>query len=75
MENILLIIKKQIGLELALCDHFVGVREHGGRRYFNVLLNERVSESNEFVLLERFSIKYNLISVEPNGLSRVAIYF
>lgn len=68
-------IKECIGLDLVLCDHFIGVNYHKGNRYFNILLRQRVSESEDYDKLIRFSKKYNLINVEPNGLYRVAIFF
>lgn len=71
--EILELIKQQIGLELNLCEHFTGIKEHNSKKYFNVILSERVSESKEYDLLIRFAKKYRIISVEPNGLNRVAI--
>lgn len=69
-------IRNQIGLELALCDHFTGVRHHNGRKFFNVILDKRTGRSREFLKLERLVNTSNIISlVEPNGLKRVAIYF
>ena len=32
-------IKEQTGLELELCDYFTGIKEHNGRKYFNVILS------------------------------------
>lgn len=68
-------IKEQLGLDLKLCDYFTGVKELGGKQYFNVVLNKRVSESQDFTTLKRFSDKYKSINVEPNGINRVAIFF
>ena len=67
------LIKDQTGLRLELCDYFTGIKEHNGRKYFNVLLSQRTSESKEYDILKRFADKYKLISVEPNGLNRVAV--
>lgn len=67
------LIKKQTGLELDLCDYFKGIKEHNGRKYFNVVLAQRTSESKDYDILKRFADKYKIISVEPNGLKRVAI--
>ena len=67
-------IKEQTGLELELCDYFTGIKEHNGRKYFNVILSQRTSESKEYDTLKRFADKYKLISVEPNGLKRVAVF-
>jgi len=68
------LIKEQTGLELGLCDYFTGIKEHNGSKYFNVILPKRTSESNEYDILKRFADKYQLISVEPNGLKRVAVF-
>lgn len=68
------LIKQQTGLDLDLCDCFTGVLRHNGRSYFNVVLSQIVSESNDYDLLQRFADKYKVISVEPNGLKRVAIF-
>lgn len=68
------LIKKQIGIDLDLCEDFPGIKEHFGLKYFNVILNERLSDSNDFEKLVRFSNKYNIIRVEPNGLKRVSIF-
>lgn len=68
------LIKDQTGLELELCDYFTGIKKHNGRKYFNVILSQRTSESNEYDKLKRFADKYKLISVEPNGLNRVAVF-
>lgn len=68
------LIKGQIGLKLELCDYFTGIKEHNGRKYFNVILSQRTSESKDYDTLKRFTDKYKLISVEPNGLKRVAVF-
>jgi hypothetical protein len=68
------LIKNQTGLELELCDNFTGLKEHKGRKYFNVSLPQRTSESKEYDTLKRFASKYKSISVEPNGLKRVAVF-
>ena len=68
------LIKDQTGLELELCDYFTGIKEHNGRKYFNVILSQRTSESKEYEVLKRFADKYKLISVEPNGVKRVAVF-
>lgn len=67
-------IHAHTGLSLTLCDYFPGIREYNGRPYFNVLLSERNSESGEYTRLQRFAQQYNLIQVEPNGVSRVAVF-
>ena len=68
------LIKEQTGLELELCDYFTGIKEHNSRKYFNVILSQRTSESKEYDVLKRFADKYKLISVIPNGLKRVAVF-
>ena len=68
------LIKEQTGLQLELCDYFTGIKEHNGRKYFNVILSQRTSESKEYEVLKRFADKYKLISVEPNGVKRVAVF-
>lgn len=68
------LIKEQTGLKLELCDYFTGIKEHNGRKYFNIILRQRVSESKEYDILKRFADKYKMISVEPNGLNRVAVF-
>ena len=72
--EILELIEEQTGLKLELCDHFTGIKEHNGRRYFNVILSQITSESKDYDTLKRFADKYKMISVEPNGLKRVAIF-
>lgn len=62
-------IKEQIGLDLVLCDYFEGSED-----YFNVILNEKISESKEYIKLERFASQYKTIRIEPNGVRRVAIF-
>jgi len=68
------LIKEQTGLKLELCDYFTGIKECNGRKYFNVILSQRTSESKDYETLKRFADKYKLISVEPNGLKRVAVF-
>jgi hypothetical protein len=74
IQETLELIKEQIGLNLNLCEHFAGLKSHKGKKYFNVILSQRVSESTEFPILQRFANKYKSISVEPNGLNRVSIF-
>ena len=68
------LIKEKTGLDLMLCDYFTGLKKSGDRNYFNIILSERTSESLEFTKLKVFTNKLSLISVEPNGLKRVAIF-
>ena len=72
--NTLDLIKDQTGLDLNLCDYFTGIKEHNGKKYFNVILLQRTSESVQYKILEKFANKYKLIHVEPNGLDRVAVF-
>ena len=74
IQKTLKLIKEQTGLDLKLCPDFTGIKEHNGRKYFNVILSQRTSESKEYDKLKRFADKYKLILVEPNGLTRVAIF-
>lgn len=68
------LIEKQIGLRLQPCDHFTGIKENNGKKYFNVILKQRTCESVEYDLLKRLSEKYKTFSVQPNGFKRVAIF-
>jgi len=73
-KDTLLLIEEQTGLKLTLCDFFTGISEMAGRKYFNVILEDRTSESNVFDALSRFAKKSGLISVEPNGVKRIAVF-
>lgn len=68
------IIKEHTGLNLTLCPYFFDVKMASNGAYFNVLLNDRISESNDYNTLKRFADKYNMIRIEPNGLKRLAIF-
>ena len=72
IEHALELIKDHTGLKLKLCDHFTGINMHNGRRYFNVALSDMVSDSLDYTILCDFARNYKLISVEPNGVKRVA---
>lgn len=74
IQKTLKLIKDQTGLNLKLCPDFKGIKQHRGKKYFNVVLKDRTSESKEFDKLKKFANKYKLIDVEPNGLTRVAIF-
>lgn len=69
-------IQEQTGIALAECDCFSGLRVFNGKEHFyNLILNDRYSESQEAIALERLARKSSLISrVEPNGLERVAVF-
>lgn len=73
IKDTLKLIKDQTGIELKPCDHFTGIHMHNGRRYFNAILPEMVGESKDYITLCNFANKYKLISIEPNGFSRVAV--
>lgn len=68
------LIEAQTGLKLTLCNHFTGLRSNGEKPYFNVIVRDRVCQSKEFAKLVRFSNSTELITVEPNGVNRIAIY-
>ena len=68
------LIKEQTGIGVKLCEDFTGLLKHGDRKYFNIILEKRTSESEDYTALEVFANKFKLIAVEPNGLKRVAIY-
>lgn len=69
-------IANYAGINLEPCEDFSGLNKHRGETYYNFLLKERVSESQEFFLLQRIASNTNLIyRVEPNGLNRVAVFF
>ena len=76
IETLQTFIKKQAGIELEPCDYFTGLQKHKGKKYYNFLLNEKVSESQDFLRLQRIAQNGNLIhAVEPNGVNRVAVFF
>jgi hypothetical protein len=68
IKSTLELIKKQINLDLVLSENF------NGKNYFNIDLKERVSESEEYDKLLKFSNQYKLIKVEANGFKRLAIF-
>lgn len=75
IEQTLKLIKDQTGITLELCDDFPGIYTHKKKKYFNVILNDaRIYTSPTWRKLKEFSIKTKLISIEPNGVERVAIY-
>lgn len=74
IENSLKHIKEQTGLSLCLCNYFTGLRNHNGRRLFNVVLKDKVCESLEYEILERFSRKYKTFDLEQSGVRRVSIF-
>ena len=58
----LAVIKEQCGLNLKLDADFEGVQFLRNKSYFNVVIKERISESNEFIKLIQFERKYTFIS-------------
>ena len=74
IQKTLQLIKDNTGLELALCDYFTGIKESPKGKYFNIILNYKTCESLDYICLQRFSEKYGLIKIEPNGVRRVAIF-
>ena len=74
IESTLKLIKEQLGLDLILDNYFSGISIHNKRKYFNIILPTKTSESQIFQTLIQFSNKYKLIKVEENGINRVAIY-
>ena len=72
--EILAYIKEQVGLDLLLCEYFTEIREYNGKPYFNVILDNRVSESQQYIKLERLALYSSVISeIQPNGVTRIAI--
>ena len=74
IQKTLQLIKDNTGLVLTLCDYFTGIREGPKGKYFNIVLIDKTCESLDYVYLQRFSEKYGLIRIEPNGVKRVAIF-
>ena len=74
IESTLILIKKMVGVDLKLCEHFTGIKDSIKGKYFNVELNEKVSESKEYVKLIQVSKKYKIFNIEQNGLKRLAIF-
>ena len=68
-------IQEQTGLTLNVCPQFPEVYTHNGRSYFNVILKERCTDSLEFDILNSYAERSGLISVQPNGVNRVAVFF
>lgn len=65
---------KELGLSLTLCDYFIGINHFAKRKYFNVELDKTLYDQH-YRTLEGF-IKYGVIKgIEPNDVTRVAIYF
>ena len=71
IQETLKMIEEQIGLKLSTNDTKITRRK--GKKYFNVNLRGNSFDCKEYNKLERFALKYNSISVEPNGRNKVAI--
>lgn len=76
IDMLLKFIKQQSGIALQKCEDFSGINTHRGKKYFNALIGQRISESMEFATLERaFKTSDLITSIEPNGFHRIAIFF
>lgn len=64
-------IKKQVGVVTVPCDHFTGDR--GG--YFNLILNDRIPFSDDYVQIERICGKGLIEKIEANGINRVSVFY
>lgn len=67
-------IQEQTGMNLDLCEDFPGLQEFKGTKYFNVILSDKTSESKQYSRLKAFADTYGTISIEPNGVRRVAVF-
>lgn len=68
-------INKSLNLKTDPCDYFTGVRKGNDGEYINLIITTRVSESREFVEIEKLcKISKTIRKVEPNGVNRVAVY-
>ena len=75
IENTLKAIKEQTGLELIPCDYFTGINKMNGKEYFNVITPDSIVGGSIYNRIKGL-IQTGLISgCEPNGVSRVAIFF
>ena len=74
---LLIFINQYTGLDLCADGYFKGIKTHKGKKYFNVELQQKTSESIEYNQLERLiALSYGIITnVEPNGVRRVAVFF
>lgn len=68
-------IHKLTGVVVSECDHFAGIKEFGGKKGFNVLFNDRLSESKDYNLVLSMCEKSNLFKIHQNGLKRCLITF
>jgi len=76
INEIVLFIKNQINVDLKLDDYFTGVQRFNDEIYFNILLEDRVWNTQVTKKLERISGKDQTIKrVEQNGINRLAIFF
>ena len=75
IENKLHEIKEQIGVYLTPCDYFKGIQINNNKKYFNIILEDNISESNLYCKLLKLIEKGIISKVEPNGYKRLAIFF
>lgn len=71
IEQTLLKIENLTGLKLQVDEHFSGIYSHKGRKYFNVIVDEPLFESQVFSQLKRLD---SFIYVEPCGYKRISIF-
>ena len=68
-------IEKYLKIKLTLCDTFAGINEHDGNKYFNIVLETQIWNSDIYTKLVNIQ-KFGIFSdVQPNGHKRLAIYF
>lgn len=76
IQEVLESIRAKTGLELTPDDCFTGVQTHKGKRYFNVMFEERLDYSSwRMKVLFSFASKYKTIEIESCGVSRLSIFF
>ena len=74
IKEVLRMIEEQTGVCLDLCNDFPGVHFFKGRPYFNVMIQDRLSESTEYKKMQSFTLMHPGLKIEPNGLKRIAIF-
>ena len=76
VDRVLKEIKELTGINLTPCGFFTGIKNHNGKSYFNVILNDNVSDSKEYDSLLRLANKNSIIiDVQPNGVKRLAVFY
>lgn len=70
-------LKKQVGIDVKLCDHFTGIRGQENNKFINIILKDQTCESKDYDLLISYIERYNSVfkHAEPNGMRRVALFF